>query len=236
MKNNLKVGDRVKNINPHSKFYNQTATVIYTRGFDNTCLEFDNSISGHDGRSSIFKGKYGHCWWVSSKHYEKIIEETKYNFLSKTKVISSDGEIFTVGDIITPTIKNSVNKGKPFKIKYFRWNNSKTFICAVTSTHSNGIGIDKIQLYIKPKSEFVLPEKWMFLYNNKEEFDAIIKKFPSVGWWDYYDRQNENGYYSNTEGRSHWVATGIGTTKNTLFSRGYVQLTFEQFQKYVPNE
>lgn len=71
-----------------------------------------------------------------------------------TEVQCSEGGIYKIGDKITVFDKTSPNKGKPFTIQGFRWNNAKTKLCAVTELHtSNGIGLDKIELYIEPKVE-----------------------------------------------------------------------------------
>lgn len=70
------------------------------------------------------------------------------------QVQCSEGGIYKIGDKITVFDKTSPNKGKPFTIKGFRWNNAKTKICAITELHTpNGIGLDKIELYVKPKVE-----------------------------------------------------------------------------------
>jgi hypothetical protein len=65
-------------------------------------------------------------------------------------VINEEGNIFMIGDMITPTIVGSSNKGKSFKITGFRLNNDNTMVCAITDTHKPyGIGIDKIEHYIE---------------------------------------------------------------------------------------
>lgn len=70
------------------------------------------------------------------------------------QVQCSEGGIYKIGDKITVFDKTSPNKGKPFTIKGFRWNNTKTKLCAVTELHTpNGIGLDKIELYLEPKVE-----------------------------------------------------------------------------------
>lgn len=91
-------------------------------------------------------------------------EEQPYKILKQEgdkilQVQNSEGSIFDIGDIITPTIIDSANRGRAFKITGFRWNNAKDTLCAVTKTHSNGISIDKIEHYIEVDT-FVLPEKW----------------------------------------------------------------------------
>lgn len=79
-----------------------------------------------------------------------MIKEPKSKFLSGNTVQNKEGAIFTLRDVITPTIDNSLNKGKPFEIIGFRWNTNKTEICAITEVHTPyGIGIDKIELYSK---------------------------------------------------------------------------------------
>lgn len=69
-----------------------------------------------------------------------------------TEVQCSEGGIYKIGDKITVFTHDSPNKGKVFTIKSFRWNNAKTNLCAITELHTpNGIGLDKIELYVEPK-------------------------------------------------------------------------------------
>lgn len=68
------------------------------------------------------------------------------------QVECSEGGVYKIGDKITVFTHDSPNKGKVFTIKGFRWNNAKTNLCAITELHSpNGIGLDKIELYVEAK-------------------------------------------------------------------------------------
>lgn len=81
------------------------------------------------------------------------------------QVQCSEGGIYKIGDKITVFDKTSPNKGKPFTIQGFRWNNAKTKLCAVTELHTpNGIGLDKIELYVEPKQELSLLEQAKLKY------------------------------------------------------------------------
>lgn len=234
---NLKVGDRVSVTGPQSSmiFNNTIGTVKIEDYCGYVGIEFDNPFySGHEF-SKIVSCKKNCGYFVRPKIIIKIEEKDEYKFLSETKVITPEGEIFQVGDKVNmENSNNPVFTNNPYpEILGFRWSKDKSKICAILDERQpNGIGVEQIQLYVEPK--FVLPEKWMFLYNNKEEFDAILKKFPKLNWF-YSDSQNKNGYYSNPEGVNSWISR-YGPTKDFLLSQGYVQLTFEEFQKYVPNE
>jgi hypothetical protein len=82
----------------------------------------------------------------------KATVETKSKFIDNNTVETSEGSIFKVGDLVTPFESSSPNKGKKFKITGFRWNNAQTEICAITELHKpNGIGVDKLEIYIEPK-------------------------------------------------------------------------------------
>lgn len=92
----------------------------------------------------------------------------------------------------------------------------------------SAFGIQDLEHY----EEFVLPKCWFVLYSNREEFD-IIDKFYDKGWF-YYDNGDRCGYHNNGDGQfnsNNWV--GDFTTKERLLRKGYIQITFEQFQKYV---
>jgi hypothetical protein len=82
----------------------------------------------------------------------KATVETKSKFIDNNTVETNEGSIFKVGDLVTPFEGSSPNKGKKFKITGFRWNNAQTEICAITELHKpNGIGVDKLEIYIEPK-------------------------------------------------------------------------------------
>ena len=81
-----------------------------------------------------------------------------------------------------------------------------------------------------------MPKCWFVLYDTREEFD-IINKFYDKGW-AYVTFKNTNGYHNNGDNQIHhnnWVG-GSGSTKEELLKNGYIQITFEQFQKYVLKE
>ena len=95
------------------------------------------------------------------KEPKVVLEEPKdkvltlssnYGKESIVKVECSEGGVYRIGDKIKVFDKYSPNKGKVFTIQSFRWTNDKSKICAVTELHTpNGIGLDKIELYIEPK-------------------------------------------------------------------------------------
>ena len=86
------------------------------------------------------------------------------------------------------------------------------------------------------EEKFVLPKCWFVLYDTREEFD-LLNQFYDKGW-AYLARKNTNGYHNNGDNQIHhnnWVG-GSGSTKEKLLKKGYIQITFEQFQKYVLKE
>lgn len=78
--------------------------------------------------------------------------------------------------------------------------------------------------------EFVLPEKWCVRGNNQKEYDLISK----------YVRKNGGSHYTKKENfpLAH-IPYFTGNTyetsnfKESPISRGYTEITFEQFKKYV---
>lgn len=107
------------------------------------------------------------------------------------KVQCSEGGIYKIGDKITVFDKTSPNKGKPFTIKSFRWNNAKTKICAITELHTpNGIDLDKIELYVEPKfwQEVVEKDYEILSYISKLKNCIIEPKNPlfNNGAWDIH--------------------------------------------------
>lgn len=97
----------------------------------------------------------------------------------------SEGGIYKIGDKITPFNKKSANYGKPFIIRGFKWNKSKTEICAITDIHSpNGIRLSQLELYTELKKELSLLEQAKLRYpigstiysalDPKEKYKAIV--------------------------------------------------------------
>ena len=88
------------------------------------------------------------------------------------------------------------------------------------------------------EEEFVLPKCWFVLYNSQEEFD-IINKFYGKDWV-YCNYENKCGYHNNGDNQidtNNWVGTiGSSSGREKLLKNGYIQITFQQFQKYVLKE
>jgi|688.fasta_scaffold61079_2 hypothetical protein len=105
---------------------------------------------------------------------DKVLETSHKNNKFIKKVECSEGGIYKLGDKITVFTKDSPNKGKIFTIKGFRWNNAKTNLCAITELHTpNGIGLDKIELYIEPKKELSLLEQAKLRYPVNTRYYAL---------------------------------------------------------------
>lgn len=149
----------------------------------------------------------------------------------------SEGGVYRVGDKIRVFDKYSPNKGKIFTIHRFRWSKDKSKICAVTELHTpNGIGLDKIELYVEPKvkiiDEFVLPEKWYVKDISKNEIDIVCEYGNKMWSTPNYNCKTWKptmlgkiliGNYSS--GRPYFV--------NNDFLHNHTEITFEQFKKYV---
>ena len=87
---------------------------------------------------------------ITTEQFRKYVlkkqDENTSKFINDKTVINKEGEVFKVGDII-----KSINSNLKDKIIDFRWKNDKSEICAVLPNIPNGIGIDKIELYVEPK-------------------------------------------------------------------------------------
>ena len=169
-------------------------------------------------------------------------------------VQSSEGGIFKIGDKITPFDKYSPNKGKMFTIQSFRWSNDKSKICAVTELHTpNGIGLNKIELYIEPKvkvkDDFVLPENWYIKVtdDNKEVLQQYILNihnltmitlsninYVAYSKWLYGINQTENKLGHGLISKLN--LNPLPNIYRTVTYYNGVEITFEQFKKYVLNE
>lgn len=93
--------------------------------------------------------------------------------------------------------------------------------------------LQPIEEKIEEKEEFVLPEKWYVIGNNQEEYDLISK----------YVRKNGGSHYTKKENHPlEHIPYFIGKTyetsnfKTSPINRGYTEITFEQFKKYVLNK
>lgn len=89
---------------------------------------------------------------ITTEQFRKYVlkkqDENISKFINDKTVINKEGEVFKVGDIV-----KSINSNLKDKIIDFRWKNDKSEICVVLPNIPNGIGIDKIELYIEPKVE-----------------------------------------------------------------------------------
>lgn len=115
------------------------------------CTSIFNTLSNTEITFDLFKQ------YVLKEQLEepkdKVLEKEgiDLNIGKIIRVESSEGAIYQLNDKITVFTKNSPNKGRKLTIKSFRWNNAKTAICAITELYgTNGIGLDKIELYSEP--------------------------------------------------------------------------------------
>ena len=155
---------------------------------------------------------------VLEKPKDKVIQTTSSGGKIRIdKVECSEGGVYKIGDKITVFDKYSPNKGKMFTIQSFRWTNDKSKICAVTELHTpNGIGLDKIELYVEPKvkivDDFVLPEKWCVEVN--QEIRNRLNYIDIIGYHHSIKVNQHNKWSMNIK-------------------EGFTEITFEQFKKYV---
>ena len=164
------------------------------------------------------------------------VEECKSKFIDNNTVETSEGSIFVVGDKVKLFNKNT---DAVFKITGFRWNNAKTEICAITNLHKpNGIGVDKLELYVET---FKLPEKWVIKVN--------LQNVNIVGkWFNENSNTGNNDYNKTTVDESkplynilhfpafeYWGINKHGDIDKGI-QNGYTEITFEQFKKYVLKE
>ena len=162
----------------------------------------------------------------------KTTFETKSKFINNNTVETSEGSIFKVGDLVTPFENSSPNKGKKFKITGFRWNNSQTEICAITDLHKPyGIGVEKLEIYLEPKvkaeivDDFVLPEKWQI--KRTEENHEIINN------WMNNHHKDKITYGTTDYISSKYFANNFNLSKIVNKEKSVIEITFEQFKKYV---
>lgn len=137
------------------------------------------------------------------KPKDKILEKEgiDLNIGKIIRVESSEGAIYQLGDKITVFTKDSPNKCKVFTIKGFRWNNAKTNICAITELHTtNGIGLDKIELYSElVVKELSLLEQAKLKYPIGTKVRSLIGNTCIITQQSHVDLRNSDGYCKNTD-------------------------------------
>ncbi len=223
---------------------------------------------------------------------DKVLQYCHKNPKLIKQVQCSEGGIYKLGDKIRVFngSKNPVFRNKKyFIIQSFRWSNDKSKICAVfNSNFPNGIGLDKIELYVEPKvkQELSLLEqaklkypigtkvkslfynsvqgniininfkhcgiwadlntgKGIFLYSRKNnKWAEIIEDFKlPEKWCVQVNSENEN-FINSVRDRSCSVtfmtsSLILPNVKNSWYcdsdakKRGFTEITFEQFKKYV---
>lgn len=155
---------------------------------------------------------------------DKVLHSTSISGNYKiTKVESSEGAIYQLGDEITVFIKDSKNKGKLFTITGFRWSKDKSQICALTSTHwEYGIGLDKIELYSEPVvKELSLLEQAKLKY-------PVGTKFRTVrGMKKLYTVQLNDIFEENSDGAICIYSMGNGTV---YFNNQWAEIIVEDFK------
>jgi hypothetical protein len=156
---NFKVGDKIKSVK-----WPERADSVEIIKIEDDVLFFKYN-NGHFSNQTRILAK-------NAVKFKEIMETPKDKVLAYDsmdlviiRVECAEGGIYNIDDKITVFTKDSPNKGKIFTIKSFRWNNAKTNLCAITELHTpNGIGLDKIQLYIEPKKELSLLEQAKLKY------------------------------------------------------------------------
>ena len=144
---------------------------------------------------------------------------SNYGKESIVKVECSEGGVYRIGDKITVFDRYSPNKGKIFTIQDFRWSKDKSKICAVTELHTpNGIGLDKIELYVEPKvkQELSLLEQAKLKYPIGTKFKVACQ--PHV----ICTVLNHDTYYFQTEEICNLYVEGqnYGVNGATVYYKG----------------
>ena len=201
-------------------------------GSGQTC-NFDNiymKLEGHHskGRAKILFDKWNNKIIEPLPQF-KVIESIE----TITKVENNEGNQFFIGDVV------KTEAGLHFKIIGFKYDENKTKILAIATDNYPEVvkDINDIEHYIEPKDvvkeEFVLPEKWCvkttlsnknilqdYLQNNIINYPEYLKTWEVIN--DRYFHNKGHGY----EG---------GHSSYKIFD-GFIEITFEQFKKYVLKE
>lgn len=198
-------------------------------GYDWWNNEFNRFITCNKTWSFYKNVDYTEITFEQFKKYvlkEKIIEEVieplpQFKVIETietiTKVENNEGNQFFIGDIVRS------NLGHFCTITGFEYNFDKSGILATTTLNIK-FNIDRIEHHVESKVEFILPEKWGILRTN--ENDKIIT--------DYINKQyNYNHVYLFDNKINPYLHNITGCSSNRNLFKDYVEITFDQFKKYV---
>ena len=189
-----------------------------TCNFDNIYMKLEGNYS--KGRAKILFDKWN----------EKVIEPLpQFKVIETietiTKVENNEGNQFFIGDVVKSDTNIIHN------IKGFKYNVDKTAILAITNkVPTIGVSINKIEHYIEPKvvePEFILPEKWCITTTLESQniiFDWLLE---NTNWKKSGDLTIGNHYCIDKDKCSGWMHFAPDR------KIGYMEITFDQFQKYV---
>lgn len=181
------------------------------------CTSIFNTLSNTEITFDLFKQ------YVLKEQLEepkdKVLEKEgiDLNIGKIIRVESSEGAIYQLNDKITVFTKNSPNKGRKLTIKSFRWNNAKTAICAITELYgTNGIGLDKIELYSEPVvKELSLLEQAKLKYPIGTKFKPLNTNIVCEITTNLFEEKNNhiwekdiNSYNIHSNGVSHYIYDG----------------------------
>lgn len=170
-------------------------------------------------KDGYFRSKF------SSIHLNNI--DNNYSIVS---VANQEGNIFEIGDTIISTRSKKRFSQNVSKIKSFKMNVSNDNILVVGDHYySTGVLISNIEHHlqgqIEVKPEFVLPEKWFIIPHN-ETRDILVK----YRGGNYLGNSSVLRYDPNDQFHPKcWEPI-------SLVSKDYIEITFEQFKKYVLKE
>lgn len=243
-----KIGDKViitkshQNWNKKMDQYDGKIVTIKTladnKGFNASFEEEDR-----DMRQWGWNAHQGHF-----KHYKEPIQEfpqftivRQISTISENNVIkevmNNEGNTFEINDLVIPL--NAPITVNPVKIIKFRLTSNKTNVCAILENgFPNGVGIDKIQHFVKfkPKEpEFILPKKWCIKNTN----NIIGKWFNEQidGFSTYTNRIHMNMYLHNHNIDGVKIGRNIRKALSHRFiMSGFTEITLKQFKEYVLGE
>ena len=153
---------------------NCLGTYYHSHNSTNTSIFTNGKLAASFAKMNILPN-YTEITFEKFKKYvlKEQLEEPKDKVIYKqgSKILEvecAEGGIYNIGDKIKifGQSKNPVFRNKThFVIQSFRWSKDKSKICAVFSNKfPNGIGLDKIELYIEPKKELSLLEQAKLKY------------------------------------------------------------------------
>lgn len=211
----------------------------------------------HIGVSQVQNGEYGFYNTPSKREYEfNIDNENEYKTALAIAAIRGEDSQYHIGELFF----NSESPDQLLKVRIVHPSvhsmgaDSSFSICRESDTYyttlSEGTATywsrkatpDEIIKFFNTNKtnkmeDFKLPAKWIVRYKNKEEFDKLRNWKKNS--WGYIDPAPYKGFvggsYPRTDGNDNLYWTSGEPAWDRKKSEGHVEITFEQFEKYVLN-